>query len=391
LKSGNNQDVTWHPDYSIISKEWSIKLKLILLINDNKDVIENINKIAAENYKIVCLKNITYLRHYVEEYMPSFLILSSEIENIDNIINYASQLSDCKLIITGNEGKVDLKFRGIFNGIVVEKLNNIKDLERIISLIDKIESDRRINSPDSKSEFRFINQQVISFYSVQGGTGKTSLVFNLAWYLKNINNVKILLVDLNFSEGPTDLQINLKLPLVPNLSLFMDSITDGTQSLSNSIVHLDGLNIDVLQPPLSICQSDKFSIDMLNHLIYLARNNYNFIIADVPNKYDNICLEMLNLSTISFIVVQPDVSAACRLSYLQKFLPADQKKALILNKVFKNTGGIISMLKSEISLPIYEYIPFIKNSEIKYVKNGKVKFDIIDLQSKISNLACQVM
>jgi hypothetical protein len=49
------------------------------------------------------------------------------------------------------------------------------------------------------------------------------------------------------------------------------------------------------------------------------------------------------------------------------------------------------MLKSEISLPIYEYIPFIKNSEIKYVKNGKVKFDIIDLQSKISNLACQVM
>lgn len=391
MKSADNQAAAWYQDYLITSEERFIKLKLILLVNDNKDIIENINRIAAENYQIVCLKNINYLKHYVEEYMPSFLILSSEMENIDNIINYASQLSDCELIITGNEGRVDLKFHGIFSKIIVEKLNSIKDLERIIGLIDKIELDKRKNSPNSKSEFRFINQQVISFYSVQGGTGKTSLVFNLAWYLKNIDNVRILLVDLNFSEGPTDLQINLKLPLIPNLSLFMDSITDGSQSLLNSIVHLDGLSIDVLQPPLSICQSDKFNIDMLNHLIYLARNNYNFIIADIPNKYDNICLEMLNLSTISFIIAQPDVSAFYRLNYLQKFLPVYQKKALILNKVFKNSRGIISELKSEVSLPVYEYIPFIKNSEIKYIKSGRVKFKIIDLQSKISNLACQVM
>ncbi|MCL4386757.1 MAG: AAA family ATPase [Cyanobacteria bacterium] len=238
---------------------------------------------------------------------------------------------------------------------------------------------------------KFIKRHIISFYSVQGGAGKTSLAFNFAWLLKNISNIKILLLDLNFSEGPSDLQISLNLPALPNLSVFMDLVSESSEALRASIISPEGLNMDILQPPLSVSQSDKFNIDMLNCLIYTAGNIYNFVIVDVPCRYDNISLEMLNLSTITVVVMDSVSRAAiCRLENLQKFLPGYQQKILIINKI---PGGQLKPrndIRYGAGYNCCQKIPFIEENELKYLKNGRRRINIIDLQTQIANLACQV-
>ncbi|MCL5072535.1 MAG: hypothetical protein M1308_16830 [Actinobacteria bacterium] len=183
----------------------------------------------------------------------------------------------------------------------------------------------------------------------------------------------------------------MSLPAIPNLSLFIEKISRGHEALAESIIKMDNLNIDILQPPLTLHQSDKFDIDMLDCLIYLGRNNYNFIIADIPFRFDNICIEMLNLSTISLLVLDPNSGTIVRANEFKRLLPQYQKKGIIINYATKEQNYSIKDLKSLLDIPIFGQIPHICEKEICYLKYGMRNLKIVDLQSKILNLAGQII
>ncbi len=144
----------------------------------------------------------------------------------------------------------------------------------------------------------YLKQQIISFYSMQGGAGRTTAALNLAWFLQGLPKAKVLFVDFNFSVGQSDTAMKMNFPACPNLCSFVEKIENPYIAYKESILSFKDFKAHFIQPPLSLLQSDKFSIDMLNELIYLARNDYDFIIADLPSGYANICMEMLNISTI---------------------------------------------------------------------------------------------
>ena len=357
------------------------KLKIIIIVEKNNKITDNIAKINIKNYDLVCLKDESYIYHYIEEYMPSYVILPSDAKDFENLVEYINNRGNCELIVTG--GHRNSKALKKFKNIYVGKLKDVKDLDKILGIIDKMEVEK---SSSQKDRYKFVNQQVISFYSVQGGVGKTSIAFNLAWSLKRITGIKVLIIDLNFCEGPSDLSINLNLSLSPNLSLFVENISEGSDALARSVVSLNGFNIDVLQPPLSIYQSDRFSVDMLNNLLYLARNVYNFIIADIPFRYDNTILEMLNLSTSSILVLSPDIGSTMRVNDFQKFLPSDQKKGAIFNKIRNSETKKLKEFKTMLNIPVYENIPFLLEEKRKFIKNGSKFLNFLDLQSNILKL-----
>src|SRR3989304_7486387 len=305
-------------------------MEIILIITENKELTKNIPRIKLQNHDILVLNNT-----------------SSE------------------LIITDSKEKKGLLSGNIFTG----SIEKIDDLKRILEIVDNLNP--KLDSKD-KDSYRFIPQQVISFYSVQGGVGKTSIVFNFAWYIKDIVRGKILIIDLNFCEGPSDLAINLDLNLSPNLSVFIEKITQGKDCFDKSIISLAGNDkIDILQPPLSIYQSDKFNIDMLDSIIYSARNEYDIIIADVPFRYDNVSLEMLNLSTASVLVLSPDIQLAPRVSNFLKFLPVSQRKGIIFNKVSRNERTYIDECRSVSGISVYDRISFIPEERRRVITSGR--------------------
>ena len=354
-------------------------MEIILIIIEDKELIKNIPGIKLQNYNILVLSNINYIKHYIEEYMPKYVILSAKFKNYKEIAEYINGYTASELLITDLEKEKNTITRDIYLG----RIDNIEDLKRVLEIIDNlnIKIDRK-----EENSYRFIPQQIISFYSIQGGVGKTSMVFNFSWYIKDIVDGKILIIDLNFCEGPSDLAVSLDLNLSPNLSVFIEKITQGKDCFNKSVINLDNDKIDILQPPLSIYQSDKFSIDMLDSIIYSARNNYDIIIADVPFRYDNVSLEMLNLSTTSILVLSPNVRLVPRVSNFQKFLPISQKKGIIFNKVGKGEKTYIDEYKSILDIPICDRIPFIPEEDRKMIARGSNSFDILDLQSRMSNL-----
>ncbi len=351
----------------------------ILIETKNSKIIKNIYKIKLQNYNLIALDNMRYINHYLEEYLPKFLILSAKFENYKDIIKKVKLKSKAELLITDSDNEKSAFYQNICLG----EIENIIDLERILLVIDDLKWKPKISKKD---DLRFISQQIISFYSIQGGVGKTSVLFNLAWYLKDIVKGKILIIDLNFCEGPSDLNVNLGLDNTPNLSIFIEKIFEGVDSFDKSIINLGIDKVDILQPPLSIYQSDKFNIDMLESIIYHARNRYDIILADVPFRYDNISLEMLNLSTASILVLSANMRLTRRIYDFQKFLPRWQKKGIIFNKISSGEERYIDRYKRMLNIPVYEKIFFIPAGDRKMIECEGSHFNILDLQPAMYGL-----
>ncbi len=355
-------------------------MEIILLIQKNNEINNNIAKIKLKNHKIAVLTDIKHYKHYLEEYMPKYVVLSENISNFDEISNYISNKLACELIVTdiNNESSNNIDGNIHLNGI-----SSINEFRKVLAVIDRLKTSEKENTEE---KLKYLKQQIISFYSIQGGIGRTSIAFNLAWYLKDLSDEKVLLVDLNFCEGPSDMNINLKLEKSPNLSMFIENISEGMNDFNKSVVNLSDQNIDILQPPLSIYQSDKFNVDMLDSIIYSARNKYNVIIADIPFRYDNICLEMLNLSTTSMLVLSPDINLASRVNGFQKFLPLEQRKGIIFNKVANGEMQDMEKYMNFLDFHICDYISYIPEDIKKYIRGSNGYFNILELQVKMKSL-----
>ena len=351
---------------------------IILYIGKNKDITDSIAKSTLKNHKVAILNCNYYYKHYIEEYMPDYIILSADTDNYSEISSYIAGKNSIKLIVTEKD-RLDIDQSG--SALQISEPTSTGQIKEILNIIDKIDK----IEPDNNGKYKYAKQEVLSFYSIQGGVGKTSIAFNTAWYLSKRDIGRILLVDLNFCEGPSDISIRLKVDRLTNMSSYIKSTLEGSGNIQDSITNLN--NIDIMIPPLSLHQSDGFNLDMLNNLIYSARNDYDVIIADIPFRYDNVSLEMLNLSTSSVIVLSPDISLAPRVVDFQKFLPEKQKKTAILNKVEEGDIQIKKDYENIIGIPICGQFDFVPKNNRKLLKDGKSVIGLPDMQAGIGELA----
>ena len=289
----------------------------ILYIGNCRDITDNIDNLQVINHKVAVL-NLKYnYKHYIEEYMPDYILLSENIDGFEEITDYVSNQTTSNLIITGSNRKNKNMIPGSAR---IECPETWERFKKIIETIDIVDPGQK----RCERDYRFLRQEVISFYSIQGGTGKTSLVFNTAWRLKEKDMGKILVIDLNCCEGPSDLTLNLNADKWWNIGDFIDETLEGKGNICKNVPDIEG--IDILCPPLSLYQSERLSVDMLDSIIYSSRNEYDLIIADLPFRYDNISLEMLNISTASVLVLSPDMTFIPRIKAFKKFLPVNQKR-----------------------------------------------------------------
>ncbi|MGB9804251.1 MAG: AAA family ATPase [Desulfofundulus sp.] len=131
-------------------------------------------------------------------------------------------------------------------------------------------------------------QKIISVGRAKGGVGCTVVALGLAYLLSK--KVRTLLIDLNFSEGGSDLSYYLNLPEYPHMGMFHGD-------LEQCVVHLEP-NFSVLQAPRH-ASSEKREI---GELINLARQDYDAVVMDLPNSQDGLVREAMQHSTTLVLV-----------------------------------------------------------------------------------------
>ncbi|MBS3087143.1 AAA family ATPase [Candidatus Pacearchaeota archaeon] len=143
--------------------------------------------------------------------------------------------------------------------------------------------------------FRQNMTNILSFVSIKGGVGKTTLALETATSLAKNFNKKVLLVDANFSA--------------PNIGLYLDLTSDynlqdslnGNTTLQNTIYEAHG--IDII--PSALHYHKEIDPYKLKSLLQKYKSRYDFIILDTSPNYEEL-RPIIAASDKIFLVSSPD-------------------------------------------------------------------------------------
>lgn len=217
-----------------------------------------------------------------------------------------------------------------------------------------------------------IKQKIMVFVKAKGGVGSTFLSLYLAYEFRKL---KTLLIDLNFSEGGSDIGYYLGMPKSPNMVIFTEGYN--RMSMDNSVVNFKG-HFDILQPPPSYDLTKKLDMQDIYSIVDVAKRKYHLLIFDLPNQIDDIFFGVLDMADLAIMVSDCTPGSIGRLASINKrFIYNDMEKILVLNKNKNNNSH--SFIKNNISefISLKEIVNIDENSLL----SGKSDFKECDFSN----------
>lgn len=233
---------------------------------------------------------------------------------------------------------------------------------------------RNFIETESKEELQS-KDKVISFISVRGGVGASTIAANFAWMLANEKGAKTALVDLDMHFGVGALSFDLEPGRGLTEALENPNRVDGLFIERAMIKESENLSILGSETPLN----DPSYTDpaALNHLLVEMRNNFKYVVMDLPRTI--VADYPMLISETDEIILVADLSLAATrdvvrfISYCGSVAP-QVKVRILLNKV--SGPGLVEVSKKDfeatIEQPVDWEISLDHKLMIQVAKSGKI-------------------
>ena len=374
---------------NIIEKANRKKISVYILGRDiklpiNEEEIENILLKEIKN-KIISRES----RHFnIKKYISYFLNLGRAKELTPQSNNRPNgRIKDRS---KEENNKYDYKCEKRLSSKVIDREDLFKGSKK--SNDDKEVNNSRFHKKNPDTEFekkiisvqkddleikniKTIKQKIIILSKAKGGVGSTTISIFLGYMF---DRVKTLLVDLNFSEGGGDISYYLDIPRAPNILNFIDGYN--RNSLENSVIRIKK-NLDILQAPPTYEMSRKVDLQDIYCLADIAKKKYHLIIFDLPNRFDDLVLGVIDLADLLIMVSDHTLGSIGRLIKMNnRFIYNDLEKILIVNKYSKANGLNLFENQIEQFFNLKDFL-FLDESEMLRGKSEFSDFDFNNLKS----------
>lgn len=215
--------------------------------------------------------------------------------------------------------------------------------------------------------------QIITFFNVKGGAGKSVMSANTAIMLRHFWKKKVVLVDLNLAFG--DQSILLSLPNEKNIyelcrlrpPLKIDKIE------SQLTAHKCGLKV-LLSPPMPE-MAEKCHIGQIEQILDVLRAHYDFVIVDTQNQLTELEAKIIEMSDLVLVMMTMELTFIKNTKVLLDHfgrlkIPKDKIK-VVLNRAFKAMGLEPSRVENSLRYAISHFIPSEGDIVIPSVNQGQ--------------------
>nr|WP_240951499.1 AAA family ATPase [Caldanaerobacter subterraneus] len=151
---------------------------------------------------------------------------------------------------------------------------------------------KKLDEEKEKKEIRPLKQEIIAVYSFKGGVGKTTFVRTLLESLDK--NIKVLVADLNFRDGGSDLSFMLDLPVLPHIGMWLKERTK--ESFFENLIEYSS-SVFILQSPPKVSLVKDIKESDVDTLVKFARSKFDVIIFDLPNEFNEVVKAALDNAT----------------------------------------------------------------------------------------------
>lgn len=218
-------------------------------------------------------------------------------------------------------------------------------------------------------------EKIISFIGVRGGVGSSMLATNCAWLLANEMKQKTALVDLDMHFGTGALAFDLEPGRGLTDALENPSRVDGLFIERAMIKESDNLSILGSEAPLN----DPSYTDpaALNHLLVEMRNNFKYVILDLPRTI--VADYPMLISETDEVILVSDLSLAATRDVVRfiafcKSVAPHVKVKVLLNKV--SGPGLVEVDKKDFEATVEQTvdweIPLDTKLMIQVARSGKI-------------------
>ena len=179
--------------------------------------------------------------------------------------------------------------------------------------------------------------RVASFLSNKGGVGKSTLAVNVATALALRHPDEVLLVDTSLQIGSCAMLLDIK----PTTSI-IDAVRERDRLDKTLLRHLTirhGSGLRLLAAPADALEGSEVDDEAIARIINMARRSFAYVIVDTFPMLDSVLMTVLDISDLTFIVVQgtaPAVAGIARMLPVLEGLGVPQsRQRLVLNYNYK--------------------------------------------------------
>jgi pilus assembly protein CpaE len=215
--------------------------------------------------------------------------------------------------------------------------------------------------------------QVLTFFNVKGGAGKSVISANVGVMLAKLWRKKVVVVDLNLPFG--DQAILLSLPTEKNIHVLSESRPPLTlASIEEQLTEHGPSGLKVLLPPPLPEMAEKIRPDFVEEILEVLRANYDFVILDTQNQLSDMELMALEFCDMIFLVMTMELTfiknTKVLLDLFRRMKIPREKVKVILNRAFKTLGLEPTRVEKSLRYAISHFIPSEGDIVIPSVNRG---------------------
>lgn len=217
--------------------------------------------------------------------------------------------------------------------------------------------------------------QIFSFFSGNGGSGKSTIATTFAQTIKLESTAEVILIDLNFQFGGIETLMSIEsnrsiADLTPVISELNESHIRNVSQTENYS------KMEVLISPCDAEIAETLTDEFVAKLLRTCRRSFDFVIIDLPSYLNSQVVTSLEESDKIYYVLTPDTPALKILRQMEELsvrlgIDLTSRLEVIFNKTGKENEIQISDLKNVLRFPIAASIkrdikglqPFINKGE----------------------------
>jgi pSer/pThr/pTyr-binding forkhead associated (FHA) protein/MinD-like ATPase involved in chromosome partitioning or flagellar assembly len=179
------------------------------------------------------------------------------------------------------------------------------------------------------------SSQVLTFFSLKGGVGTTTVAVNTALVLRELTKESVLLIDLSVERASVTSQLNFEvrrtiddLASLPHLD--PDSV--------GGIVAHHSSGLDILPAPPSPQTAELVTSEFMSQLFPILKAHYRWIIVDTAASFSDLNLSTFDQSDLVVVLTAPDLSTlkttqSC-LDVFSALQTTGERRLLLLNTIY---------------------------------------------------------
>ena len=280
----------------------------VIIVDDNQDTRETLGRLLKfeEDIEVISYAGSgSEALTLAEKTQPDIVVMESDMPEVDGIRAtelMRERVPKAEVIIMSMHGEADYIRRALLAGArdyLVKPFNGGELAKAIVRVYTT--KKQCVVAPQQILKH---NNKTITFFSTKGGVGKTVIATNVAVALAQKPLFKVLLLDLDLQFGDRAVFLNVT-PQQTIADIGHGGPLNDEEIKACITLHESGL--DFLAGAMRPEQAERVQIEVVKQILAYAKKNYDFVIIDTQNQFEEMSLLALDEAHEIWLVVSMDL------------------------------------------------------------------------------------